>query len=247
MFARRLCRKKILTLLSKPLFKNKSNNLLQGLLRVERAFLFYNKIQVMKTRIFLPGLLVILSIACGTDTAQRPASDDASGEVSFDKSAILQTGKEIAQVTFLTLSTELAAAMERGGVTEAVNYCNLAAYPLVDSLSTVHNAKIRRTTLKPRNPKDAPNAMEKAVLEAYHQQERAGEALKPQIVQIGEREVAFFAPIRIQPGCLKCHGEIGKDITPEDYAHIEEHYPEDQAVGYELGELRGMWSIRIKK
>jgi hypothetical protein len=40
----------------------------------------------------------------------------------------------------------------------------LAAYPLVDSLSQVHKTYIRRTSLKVRNPKDAPTESELIVL-----------------------------------------------------------------------------------
>jgi hypothetical protein len=43
--------------------------------------------------------------------------------------------------------------------------------------------------------------------------------------------------------CLNCHGEPDKDIKPENLALIRRLYPQDQATGFQLGELRGAWRI----
>ena len=59
--------------------------------------------------------------------------------------------------------------------------------------------------------------------------------------------VAFYAPIKVQDLCLNCHGQPGTDIKAADYDLIKKLYPEDEAVGYKSGDLRGMWSIRFEK
>lgn len=58
-------------------------------------------------------------------------------------------------------------------------------------------------------------------------------------------DVRYFAPILLKSQCLKCHGIIGQDIKDETYSIIKEHYPNDQAVGYQEGQLRGIWSINF--
>jgi len=182
--------------------------------------------------LFLLGALV----AC----SQPPASRLSEAE----KSDYRNRGKEIAQATFQVLSSNLSGAMQEGGVEKAVRYCNLAAYPLVDSLSKVHQAEIRRTSLRVRNEKNQPTQAEKEALAAYQQGYDKGENLSPRVLRVGE-DIAFYAPIMMQPLCLKCHGEEGKDISETDLATIRRLYPNDRATGFHEGELRGMWSIQF--
>jgi cytochrome c551/c552 len=47
------------------------------------------------------------------------------------------------------------------------------------------------------------------------------------------------------PTCIKCHG--GKtDITESTQKMIAQKYPNDKAIGYQMGDLRGMWKIKLK-
>jgi len=46
---------------------------------------------------------------------------------------------------------------------------------------------------------------------------------------------------------LNCHGEPGKEISEETLQKLNELYPEDKAIGHQIGDLRGMWSIKIPK
>jgi len=41
--------------------------------------------------------------------------------------------------------------------------------------------------------------------------------------------------------CLACHG---KNLKPEVAAKIDQLYPKDQARGYDLGQLRGAFTLR---
>ena len=57
-------------------------------------------------------------------------------------------------------------------------------------------------------------------------------------------QATFFAPIVLNNArCLNCHGEAGKDIASESLALIQRHYPQDEATGFKLGDLRGAWRI----
>jgi hypothetical protein len=187
-------------------------------------------------RILLSLFLFGALLAC-----TQPPSNNLS---ETEKDTYRNRGKEIAQSTFKVLSMNLSGAMQEGGVENAVQYCNLAAYPLVDSLSKVHQAEIRRTSLRVRNEKNQPTDAEKDVLNAYQEAFEKGEKLQPRVLRVGE-DIAFYAPIMIQPLCLKCHGEAGKDISEADLATIRQLYPNDRAIGFHEGDLRGMWSIRF--
>lgn len=200
----------------------------------------------MKTKTIVLLLLAVFSInlmAC----KQALEKETANNLSETEQAAYLEKGKKIAGATFTVLSSQLQAAMQEGGVPHAIEYCQLNAYRLVDSLSAVHGATIRRTTLKARNPTDQPSELERSVLEAYAQQDAEGETLTPMVQALEDQHVLFFAPIRTNVFCLQCHGTPGETIKAEDYAQISKHYPEDEAIGYQAGDLRGMWSIRLKK
>jgi hypothetical protein len=154
----------------------------------------------------------------------------------------LNRGREVAGATFTALSGALQKAMEQGGVSKAVPLCNLAALPITDSLSAIHGCEIRRTALRLRNPSNAPDDMERAVLAHYDSLFSKASGAAPR-VELEEREARFFAPIPTADFCLSCHGSVGSQIAQSDYALISELYPEDRATDFAAGDLRGMWSI----
>jgi len=195
------------------------------------------------------GLLFLLGILlsrCSQPAADQQKAENNEGAASLSDEArqeYLKKGKTIASATFAALSGNLQAALKRGDVEEAAPYCQTVAMPLVDSLSEVYDARIRRTSLKVRNPQDEPSTEERRILQAYHRKAEAGEALSPRVELLETGEVGFFAPIHIMPLCLKCHGKVGEDMAEKDYTLIKELYPDDEAIGYAEGDLRGMWSI----
>jgi hypothetical protein len=51
-------------------------------------------------------------------------------------------------------------------------------------------------------------------------------------------ELRYAKPIVLQPMCTACHGSPDQ-ISPEVKAKLEQLYPNDKAVNYKPGELRG--------
>lgn len=199
----------------------------------------------MKTLFYLSTLSLLLAACQPSGNQQADSSETAS--TALDTAQYKKKGMEIAMGTFAVLSGQLQQAMQEGGVAHAVQYCNTAAYPLVDSLSEVHQARIRRVSDKLRNPADAPGPEEQAMLDDYRAQMQAGEQPSPQVRQLASGEIAFYAPIFVQGPCLNCHGTVGEQVKEADYAVIKGLYPEDEAVGYQAGDLRGAWSIVFAK
>ena len=106
-----------------------------------------------------------------------------------------------------------------------------------------------RTALKVRNPKNAPDAFERRVLEDFVAKVAAGadpaqlehyEA----VTEDGERLFRYMKaiPMAAEP-CAVCHGgALAADLKTE----IEKLYPQDQATGFEPGELRGAFTVTEK-
>ncbi|PSR14475.1 MAG: hypothetical protein DA408_07510 [Bacteroidetes bacterium] len=190
--------------------------------------------------------ILLVTLALLLAQCQSP-SGQPTGLTAAEKSTFLTKGKKIATETFAELSGRLAAALEQGGVAYAVPFCSQVALPLADSMGRANNVIIRRTSLRVRNPADAPLAWETSLLQQFATADQAGEDLQPLVQKLPDGTVVFAAPIRVQPLCLQCHGRLGETLETTDYAVIHQRYPNDQAIGYALGDLRGMWSIQFKE
>ncbi len=195
--------------------------------------------------------LLITIISLGSLSACTNSHSESSSNKAPKSSSIFQTeqnttlskGKEIAENTFKVLGVNLKKAMAEGGVENAINYCNANASFLMDSLGDYYYADIRRTSNKLRNPKNSPTKAEQIVLSKYV----GGDEQGPIANVLPNGNKVFYAPIKMKPLCVTCHGTVGKTVTEKDYATILKHYPNDKAVDYREADFRGMWSIELKK
>ena len=196
---------------------------------------------LLKTLVALTLIAVTFLGSC-----KQKETTPATEEVTENNDIYLEKGKEIATASFAALGSQLKAAIESGGVPSALQYCNIEAMPLTDSLSNAYNASIRRTTMQPRNPSNAPSLLEKAQLTKYSEMKLAGEEIGPTVVATDDGSKIFYSPIMLNDFCLQCHGTVGKELAVENYEVIKNLYPADEAVGYIAGDLRGMWSITFR-
>ncbi|MBZ9627908.1 DUF3365 domain-containing protein [Psychroflexus sp. CAK1W] len=155
-------------------------------------------------------------------------------------------GMTYAKSTKATLGKNLMGAIQKEGVLHALSFCNVQAMPLTDSMSTKHNAKIKRVSDKYRNPKNEANEEELNYISLYKQILENGEQPEPIVVEENEN-VNFYYPIVTNDMCLKCHGTPGEEIQPKILERIQALYPKDNAIGYDVNEVRGMWSISFDK
>ena len=188
--------------------------------------------------------LILIGLAFSLANCQPGTEPSAEQDITENLDSLyLAHGQLLAGTTFQQLSGRLQAALKEGGVALAAAECQLAASSIVDSLSAAYGARIKRTTTQTRNPNNSPTEEEMAALTSYHEAQVQKQTLKPQVVDLGNGQIAFYAPILAAELCLKCHGELGETLAEDDYAYIKERYPEDQAIGYQVGDLRGIWSI----
>jgi hypothetical protein len=167
-------------------------------------------------------------------------------------SEIMEKGKEIgisiAQAAQKELQKNLLNAIQENGVEGAISFCNANALDIVKGLEDSMGVKVFRVSQKYRNPVDEPDSIEALILDAYHYNVENELKLEPSVQEENSETLLFTQPIVINnPLCLNCHGKIGSEITESTYDTINYFYPKDKAVNYELGQLRGMWSIRIPK
>ncbi len=195
------------------------------------------------TRLLTVISIVFLIFSCG----QRGEKQSSQKEESVKQEYLLKGG-EIANLTQSELLINVSNAMKKGGPVYAIEFCNLRALPLKDSLSQVHNCQIRRIALKYRNPVDKPQTeKEEEQLNQYQLAYEKGETISPEVYLYSDR-VEYYQPITMaMEACLKCHGDPGKQISEETLEKIKVHYPNDLATGFAMNDFRGAWKITFKK
>lgn len=155
-----------------------------------------------------------------------------------------ELGKMILAAAADTLQSSLKRAIVENGVDGAIQFCNVHATGLVSDLEDSLGVSIMRVTNNPRNPKDSLTNIDRDIWEAY----AYASSNEAQLQELDDQTLILTKPIMISTGlCLNCHGEPGNTITSENYDLIKSKYPNDQAINYQVGDLRGMWRIIIPK
>jgi hypothetical protein len=174
-------------------------------------------------------LLVLVAIC------SLPALASDHGE-TWRQEAAAVAGQFVGQ-----LKPALQAAMKEGGPVHAIEVCSQTAPRIAEELSVSSGWSLRRVSLKSRNVSAArPDAWERAMLQFFDAAATAGET--PQAVGYEtDGEYRFLKPQLVGGLCLACHGEV---LADDVKAALKRYYPEDTAVGYRPGQVRGAISLR---
>lgn len=183
----------------------------------------------MKQNYFLIVVFAILLVSCNSKINVETYAE-------FQKK-----GNEISTLTQSVLLANVAQAMQAGGAVYAVEYCNLKASTIVDSLNHIHNCVISRVSSKNRHPE---NALKTDIDQNVWAIFETG-TVNDTIVQESNKLI-YYKPIKIAlPACLKCHGDLGSDIDSATSEKLQNLYPADLATGYKLNDFRGLWKIEF--
>ncbi len=163
------------------------------------------------------------------------------GAQAEDLQALSAEGLALIPAFQKQLMETVKSALQTGGPLKAVEVCQLQA-PQIASAHSTAPWQVGRTSLQVRNPANAADAWERQVLLQFAQRAAAGEPLAGmQHSAVVAGELRVMQAIAVGEPCLACHG---KTLKPELAALLEQRYPQDQARGYELGALRGAFSLK---
>ncbi|MBK1828691.1 Tll0287-like domain-containing protein [Haloferula rosea] len=180
----------------------------------------------MKKRCLLMGVLLA---SCSREEAPVVRSD----------AEVLHMAKASAAAAFERLSAELGKAMAEGGPVHAIPVCSSMAEGLTAEVAAEHGVKMVRLSDRPRNPAQRADGDDLAAMEAMKSHP------KPQLVHSDDGSAVVRLPIVLSnPVCLKCHGGAD-DLDEATRGVLKALYPEDQAKGYSLNDLRGIWRIEV--
>ncbi|WP_101445321.1 DUF3365 domain-containing protein [Aquimarina sp. MAR_2010_214] len=157
-----------------------------------------------------------------------------------------EIGLKYALGTKKVLGKNLMGTIQKKGVVAALEFCNEKAYTLTDSMATVYNAQIKRVSDKPRNPLNRATAEELEYIEIFKNKITNDEGYEPITVET-DKKTHFYYPITTNLMCLQCHGKPKKDVQSKTLNILANLYPDDKALGYDINQVRGIWSISFEK
>nr|CAA6814870.1 MAG: Glutamate synthase [uncultured Thiotrichaceae bacterium] len=144
------------------------------------------------------------------------------------------------------LQGDLQKAMKSGGPVNALSVCNIRAPEIAGTVSSEQKMQVSRVSLKNRNPDmGQPSKWQTKVLEEFESRKAGGEkpitlTYSEVVEQGGQQEFRFMKAIPTGKLCLVCHGT---SISPAVQKKITELYPQDKAIGYKEGDLRGAFVV----
>ncbi len=145
-----------------------------------------------------------------------------------------ENSRALTQALGSRLQAQLLQALSEQGPAAAIEVCRDVAPQIAAELSRQSGAKVGRTSLRWRNPLNAPEDWQAEVLgdefEEFFAQHAGG--------------ARYMRVIRLGAVCATCHGQ---NISPQIEASLAEHYPYDLATGYEVGDVRGAFVVSWPK
>ena len=146
------------------------------------------------------------------------------------------------------LQQTLISTLQADGPIEALTVCNIEAEKIASTVSEDTGAEVGRTSLQTRNAANIPDTWEKDVLLYFEQQKQNGaDAKNLELYEVTKNETGksfrYMKAIPTSEVCLVCHGE---SIAPVIQEKLQTLYPNDQAIGYKAGDLRGAFTVKIK-
>lgn len=182
-------------------------------------------------------ILSLCAIGAASCSMFQPA------EKAVDAKALEETRAVAGQ-----LGGRLKAELTANGPESAIAVCKQAAPEISGKLSAEKNWQVGRVGTRLRNATNAPNNWQQEALKQFGDRLAKGE--KPDAMEFtqiekdsGKHYLRYAKAIVLQPMCVTCHG--ASEAIPEGVkARLKQEYPNDQATGYQPGDLRGAIVIR---
>lgn len=200
----------------------------------------------MLERIAAAGLIVMAGVGCagdGSDTTtdKAPVSKSewtvvARDDLSAGQSEQLERAEQARNLLAGTLMAALTEELEVGGPAGAVDICRDMAPMLSAHAQEESGVRIGRTSHRLRNPDNRPPDWAAEIVD--------GRVTDLTTLVGPDGELGVMMPIRVAAPCLACHGPR-EALDEAVRASISEAYPNDQAVGFAEGDLRGWFWVEV--
>ncbi|XZE55642.1 c-type heme family protein [Planctomycetaceae bacterium SH139] len=198
---------------------------------------------------FRPLLAIIALSGCSPNATTNNAPNENSATNANSSEPVLtivadrspseaqrETMLAAKQALFTQLSGRLQQAMQTAGPAAAISVCKNEAPQIAAEVGKQHGVSIGRSGVRLRNPNNLPPAWAAELVEQ--------KSSEPVFVTLSNNHAAALMPIKLQSQCLMCHGPADQ-IAPVISEQLSKLYPDDKAVGFKEGELRGWFWIEL--
>jgi hypothetical protein len=185
----------------------------------------------MATHVLQRGV-VVLALAGGL--AATDCRRQAPGEAPEASAARAQAALAPFKAS---LRDALTSSLAEGPEKAAAVCADLA--PKLAERASVGGVRVGRAAERRRNPENTPPAWAAASMSELA---RAPSAGAHRVVPLEGGRVGYVETILTAPVCLTCHGEA---LAPSVAAVISARYPNDRAVGFRVGDMRGAFWVEL--
>lgn len=163
-------------------------------------------------------------------------ADLNASELNPDQQIQRETAERARHAMFSALMARLSEAIASGGADSAIAVCAQEAPEIAQRLAREHGVRIGRTSWKLRNSANDAPVWAQLLVDERPEEERV------RADRTGR--LGVLMPIRLSAPCLQCHGPA-EDLAAPVRERLAELYPNDEATGFEVGDLRGWFWIEV--
>jgi len=206
------------------------------------AFLYERGVKMKRSAVLL--VVFGLMVAGCAKPAEEPVEVEEVAVVEWEKVlAGSMTDTQKAQQELMATAVnalasemmgELTAALDSGDAGAAIAVCKEKAPGVAANINATYGVQIGRTSHKLRN--------EANVAPGWADPYIADLAEDPTYLAGPNGELGALLPIKLRAECQMCHGPV-EGIDEGIMAAISEVYPDDQALGFVEGDLRGWFWV----
>jgi hypothetical protein len=173
----------------------------------------------------------------------------ASNLYALDEVTVKQEGIKYIKMLGGALKKEMKTHMKKdpSGL-EALAFCSAQAEEITKKVNTQlpNGVTVRRTALRLRNDKtNKADDIDIKVMESYEKALAEGKTIAKSVKVVDTGDTyRVYKPLLTQKVCLKCHGA---NIDPKIAEGLKHAYPNDKAIGFKEGDLRGVIVAEIPK
>ena len=173
---------------------------------------------------------------CGYTQVKAGVRPLATSDMDEDMQARRTRAVDARDMLMKRLGGTLKFTLEAKGPVAAIAVCKQAAPSIAAGVSAENDLKIGRTSFRLRNSSNQVPAWAQPAVD-----QRVKE---PSWFVLENGDLGGLLPIMIQPLCTTCHG--ARDAQDEELrSALRKHYPDDEGVGFSVGDLRGWFWVEV--
>ena len=197
------------------------------------------------------SLVACSALESPTQHASDTTAVDAATEVAavMDMDAAKEKAQQAAKTFSSALKTALKEKMEAEGTEGAIHFCHDEAPKIAARVSEEFGVRLGRVPVegRQRSPANTAEAWQAEGLNSFQEQLAAGTPMS-ELVKVDTQHLPDGVGLRmmrgipVEPACLACHGSA---LSAETKNALQRLYPNDQAVGFNEGDLRGALWVEV--